>query len=338
MTQKEIQSAITNTILTTDRCIISASPRSGKTKACLDALKKIKGSILVSCPTQVICDNWLKECEKWNFPSKRLTIICHSSLHLQKRFDVLVIDEAHAVISELRIWGIKNINPKRIIALSGSFSTKAKEMFLNELKMTVSYEYSIQQAVDDGTIKDYEIIVHKVALSPLEAIEYRKLSNKVDWAKNVGGKALMFTSLARQRWLHNLTSKNIYAKKLIDNLTRYILFAPVIATVNQLCSYTLHSKNMGNALQLFQEEKINNLGLVKLASEGITFKNLSVVVIVGINSSEVNSIQRILRALTKEANKTATIHVIISSETQESDVWSVNALKPFNQSKIKIIT
>ena len=340
MTQIELQAKITQTIWDNEKCIIAASPRSGKTKATLNALSKISGDILISVPSEFMINIWKTECEKWSFiDPMRLYFCCHASLHKQPKFDTLVIDEIHSAISEIRLEGIKQIKAKKIIGLSGSMSQKAIKILEERLGLNIKMSYSVDQAVSNDVIKDYCIYIHEIPLLLEEQREYDKLSRSVAWAKEQGrGKQLMFISLKRSRFLHNLKSKNTYVKKLINNFDRYLCFTQLIGVANNICEYTYNSKSGNENLELFKEEKINSLGLTKLANEGISFNNLDTSVIVGINSSEISMIQRILRSMTKEEdNMLANIHVIVSKQTQESLVWLPNALQSFNSEKIKII-
>lgn len=339
MTRQELQTKGTQVILDNNKCILALSPRSGKTKLTLDALAKIKGDILISVPSEFMIEIWKSECQKWAFKNPlRLYFTCHASLHKQSKFKTLILDECHSVISEIRLEGIKQIKADRIIGLSGSFSNKAREILKERLGLEVKLEYSVDSAVANNVIKDYQIYVHQIPLSSEEYKEYTKLTSIVNWAKEKGGKTLMFSSLKRGRFLYNLKSKNNYAKNFIKNLDRYILFSQLKVVANELCVNVYHSNISEQIVADFQSGVINSLGVVKLLNEGFTPVNLDTVVIVAVNSSEISAIQRILRALTKEEeSKIANIHIIVSKNTVESDKWLLTALQSFDKQKIKYV-
>lgn len=340
MTRQELQQLGTQVILDNKKCILALSPRSGKTKITLDALQELEGYTLISVPSEFMIDIWKQEMSKWKFNPIDVEFCCHASLHKQDKhlFDNLIIDECHSVISEIRIEGIKQIKADRIIGLSGSFSNKAREILKERLGLEVKLEYSVDSAVANNVIKDYQIYVHQIPLSSEEYKEYSKLTSIVNWAKEKGGRTLMFSSLKRGRWLYNLKSKNNYAKNFIKNLDRFILFSQLKVVANELCANVYHSNISEQIVADFQSGVINSLGVVKLLNEGFTPVNLDTVVIVAVNSSEISAIQRILRALTKEEeSKIANIHIIVSKNTVESDKWMVNALQSFSPSKIKNI-
>lgn len=344
MKKEELQSKGTRVILDNKKCILALSPRSGKTKLTLDALKQISGTVLISVPSEFMIEIWKEEAVKWYYPEEReyffhkVDFCCHASLHKQKHYDVLILDECHSVISDIRIEGIKQIKAKRIICLTGSLSKKAREILKERLGLEVKLEYSVDSAVANNVIKDYQIYVHQIPLSSEEYKEYTKLTSIVNWAKEKGGKTLMFSSLKRGRWLYNLKSKNNYAKNFIKNLDRYILFSQLKVVANELCTNVYHSNISEQIVDDFQNGTINSLGVVKLLNEGFTPVNLDTVVIVAVNSSEISAIQRILRALTKEEeSKIANIHIIVSKNTVESDKWLLTALQSFDKQKIKII-
>ncbi|MEK6884205.1 MAG: hypothetical protein AABY22_31535, partial [Nanoarchaeota archaeon] len=322
MNREELQLKIANTIVENKKCIIHASPRSGKSKSCLDALKQISGTVLISVPSEFMIEIWKEEAVKWYYPEEReyffhkVDFCCHASLHKQKHYDVLILDECHSVISDIRIEGIKQIKANRIIGLSGSLSKKSREILKEQLELEVKLEYSVDSAVANNVIKDYQIYVHQVALLPEEQREYDKLTRVVAWAKEKGGKTLMFASLKRGRFLYNLKSKNKYAEKLIKDFDRYLLFAQLKVVVNQLCSNVYYGGINEQVVADFQDGSINSLGIVKLLNEGFTAVNLDTAVIVAVNSSEISAIQRILRVLTKEEeSKIANVHIIVSKNT-----------------------
>lgn len=340
MKREELQQKMIDSIINNNNGLYAISPRFGKTRCTLKALEQIPGDILISVPSEFIIQVWKEECQKWNFPNPlRLYFCCHASIHKQSHFDTLVIDEIHSCISEIRLEGIKQIKANRIIGLSGSLGNKAKEILKEKLELPVLLEHTVDNAVENNIISDYEIYIHQIPMSLQETNKYNSLSSRVAWAKNNGNsKQLFFASLGRARFLYNINSKNDYAKKLINNFDRCILFANLISVSNSICGVSYHGKSKENTLQLFQEEKINQLGLVKLASEGQTFINLDTVVIVGINSSEISMIQRALRALNLDKeSKLANIHLIVSKNTVESDKWLPTALQSFNKDKIKYV-
>lgn len=336
MNQEELQKDAIQKIIDNKKLILHLAPRSGKTKIALSAVAQLTGEILISVPSEFIIDSWKNECEKWKFKNPlRLTFCCHASLHKQDHYDVLIIDEIHSAISDIRIEGIKQIKPDRIIGLSGSMSSKAKEVLKEKLGLEIKMEYTVGQAVEHNVVADYRIYVHKVELLPDELKEYNKLTSTVNWCKENGrGKQLMFSSLKRARFLYNLKSKNEYTKRLINNFDRYLLFAQLTNVADELCTYSFHAKSKENYLELFKAEEINHLGVCKLANEGVTIPNLDTAVIVAVNSSEISAIQRILRTMTNEGNdKIASIHVIISKDTQE-EKWLENSIKTFDNTKI----
>lgn len=339
MKREELQALGVQTILNNKKCVLALSPRSGKTFLTLTALKKLKGTTLVSVPSEFMIEKvWFAEMLKWKFTGP-IDFTCHASLHKQPQYDNLVLDECHSCISEIRIEGIKQIKAERIIGLSGSLSKKSREILKERLGLEVKLEHSVDKAVENNIISDYEIYIHQVPMSLEEINKYNNLTSRVNYFKTNGvGKQSFFANLARARFLYATKTKINYAKKLIDNFDRCICFTQLITVANDICKYSFSSKSKENTLQLFQEEKINQLGLVKLANEGQTFINLDTAVVVGVNSSEVSMIQRILRTMNLDKeSKLANIHIIVSKDTVESDKWLLNALQSFNKEKIKII-
>lgn len=335
MTREELQLTGTQKIIEIPKVILALSPRSGKTRITLDALKQLTGSILISVPSEFMTDVWKQECKKWNFPEEKLNFCCHASLHKQEQYDIIVIDEIHSAISEIRIAGIKKIKAERIIGLSGSLSLKAEEILQKQLDLQIGIKYTVDMAVSTNIVSDYRIYIHQIKMSEDEILSYNKLTQNVNWCKEFGTKKqLMFSSLKRARFLYNVKSKNEEIKRFIKELDRYLLFGHLISVVDSIVPYSHHSKSKINYVEQFKTGEINSLGVSKLLNEGITIPNLDTAIMVGMNSSEVSSIQRILRTMNNDTDdKLANIHIFISKDTKECE-WTNKALQSFNQNKI----
>jgi len=207
MTQEELQETGKQKILDNKKLILHLAPRSGKTKIALSAVNLIEGTKLISVPSEFIIDSWKAECKKWEIDETQFNFCCHASLHKQGHYDIVIIDEIHSAISDIRIEGIKQIHPDRIIGLSGSMSRKAIEVLKDKLGLEIKMNYTVDQAVSHNVVADYRIYVHKIPLLTTELKEYTRLSASVEWCKfNGRGKQLMFASLKRARFLYNLKS------------------------------------------------------------------------------------------------------------------------------------
>ena len=354
-----IQKETTQIIVNNKKGLYHISPRVGKTKIVIDAIKYFSTrNILISVPYESLIDNWKREFVKWGESSlNNVQYICHSSLDKFSRKgedfvpDILIIDEIHLALSFNRLNAIRRFNSERLIGLSGSLGQKHIKLLKENLGLNVLYEYSVDESVEDNIIKDYEIHVHKVPLNTTHAYKKRwknskqllteeqlnlQLSSEVNEALSTRNPiAIRNASIARAQFLYNIKSKNEKAIQLLNKCTdRCIIFSQLSAVADSICEHSYHSKSRDNNLELFLEEKIQKLSVVNMADVGITFPNLNKAIVISMQSSEDKAIQRILRTMTLDENHPkARIDIFISKNTQE-EKWCKNALSSLNQSKI----
>ena len=96
--------------------------------------------------------NWKDEYIKHGFEELLATteIFCYASLkkYANKECDLLILDEAHHVFSEARMFLLTSIKTKRFIALSATISDEHK-FFLKDLYPNITeYEITLEQAID----------------------------------------------------------------------------------------------------------------------------------------------------------------------------------------------
>lgn len=358
--REEIQKEATEIIINNKKGIYHIGPRVGKTKLTIDALKNfIDKNVLISVPYENLISTWKKEFEKWDkFNANNIEYICHSSLDKFSRkgenfkLDILIIDEIHTALSFSRLNAIRRFNPERLIGLSGSLGQKHINLLKTNLNLNILYEYTVDESVEDGIVKDYEIHIHRVPLdiSRTYVKQYKRskvshtemdmnliLSTEVSKAIDEGNPTrTKFAALARARFLYNLRSKNEKAIQLLNGFPgRCIVFTQLSAVADAICKHSYHSKSSDDSLELFLEEKIRKISVCNMLDMGLTFSNLNKAIIVGIQASEDKAIQRILRTMTLDKNHSkAEIHIILSAGTQE-EKWCKSALKSFDQTKIK---
>lgn len=126
MTRAEVQTLITNSIIENKYSgIFVSSPRSGKTKAVLDALLPIKHlKILIIVPFDTIRKSWEQEIIKWNYDGE-LDIVIRNSLKKVdlSSYDLIVKDECH-LIADSELLLLKEAK-KPICAITGTLGKKS---------------------------------------------------------------------------------------------------------------------------------------------------------------------------------------------------------------------
>ena len=337
--------------------ILNLCPRFGKIYTTINALEKLPANtnVLIAYPDVKIKDSWEQDFEDRGYVNNRINYTTHLSLkkYVDKSFDVIIIDEIH-LLSEAQIEACKEllVNNSCVLGLTGTLSSWTEKTLLEELGLAVLAHYTIEQAIEEGVIVDYEITVIKVPLDNVTKIQYKKnlktekqqfdaygyVINKMQY----GGGDTMFLRLSRMRIVQNSLAKlnktkEILAKHLDE---RILVFCGTTAVADSLGIPSYHSKSSEKDIfQDFVEGKGNHLAVVKIGNTGVTYKPLNRVIINYFDSNAENLAQKINRCMAMEYNtpdKKAHIYIISSNEEVELK-WLNKALEFFDKSKIKYV-
>ena len=324
------------------RNIYVLSPRSGKSKILIDAIReKSDRSIAISAPYNSILESWEIEFAKWDLNFRPLLLNQRSLEELPDNIDLLCLDEIQT-LSPAQIEVIKRKKPKYLMGLTGTLGDKNKYRLQQELGLKVVFNYSIEDAIADGIISDYEIFIKYVDITPQEIKKYNELSKNFEYYKQLAfnnpklTKMKDMAALKRAQYIYRLESKLNAAKELIDSLERVLVFTTLTDVANKLCDYSFHSKSNQSHLDLFKRQRIDKLSVVQQVSMGQTIPDLKHAVIHQIQSNEELQIQKILRTCNLEGDKKAQIYIIVAKDTQDV-TWCENALQSTNKGKIKFI-
>ena len=289
---------------------------------------------------------------KWKAKTllKKVKIIHWASLHKEKSsdYDFIILDEYH-LITESNSRNLEG----RILGLSGTHpEEEEKRDILNNLRLKIAYKLSIDESVQLGLISSYTINVveYELDTSPLriktkkggfdttERKYYDYLTRNIARVA-MYGKPSFFSYLHRQRTLHTFKSRLKVARKILSKFNeedRTLIFTTNIAQAESLSSTFYHSKTSDKAYKAFQEEKINTLALVNMASIGTTFRNMDNCLLVGTNSKAKNFQQKFCRILVPRENYHAEVYVICALHTQD-EKWVETALAGLNSDNVKRI-
>jgi superfamily II DNA or RNA helicase len=149
----------------------------------------------------------------------------------------------------------------------------------------------------------------------------------------------MFASLERMRFINSCDSLINKVNDWIKNNSneRFILFTSDEKTGLKYNLPMFNSKSADDSvLRDFQNGKINQLCLIKKASAGVTFPNLSNILITAINSNGENLEQMIGRSLLDDTDH-SNIHIFVSRESFQLK-WLSSALELISTEKIKYMS
>lgn len=337
--------------------IILASPRFGKIRTSLNILSRMNPNsiVLIAYPDLRIKSSWEEEFKLMEYNNPNVTFTTHLSLRKYKdnKYDIVIIDEIH-LLSEAQIEVCKELfeNNLQVLGLTGTLSSWTEKELYNSLKIPVIARYSIEQAIEEGVITDYEITVFKVPLDnivkqgtgkwkPTEKARFNWISKKIDTLENQGQETKFFR-FNRMRIIQNSLAKLNKTKELLKNHSkeRVLVFCGITKIADSLGISSYHSKIKEKQIfQDFLDGKTNHLAVVKMGATGLTYKPLNRVIINYFDSNGENLAQKINRCMSFEYDnpeKKALISIISSNESVEIR-WLKSALEFFDKEKIKYI-
>jgi len=336
--------------------ILNLCPRFGKIYTTINIIEKLKPkSILIAYPDNKIKDSWKTDFEKRGFDDSGVTYTTHLSLkkHTENLYDLVVLDEIH-LLSEAQIEAAQELLEINIsvLGLTGTMTTWTERTLEEELDLPVVATYSIEKAIEEGVIVDYEITVVRVPLDNKRKNNYKgKLRTEKAQFDAYGyvinsleaqGKSTMFLRLARMRVIQNSIAKMEKTRELLKKHKdeRVLVFCGVTKIADQLGIPSYHSKKEEKKIfDDFVSGKGNHLAVVKIGNTGVTYKPLNRVIINYFDSNAENLAQKINRCMAMEYNnpeKKAQIYIVCSNEDVEAK-WLKKALEFFEKSKIKFV-
>ena len=180
----------------------------GKSKIALDIINSL---FITSVPKVLLVvaelahfDNWKKEAFKWKYDKlwDIITCVTYASLkkHKDMKYDIIILDEAHHIGSDLRLDVIDNIQFDKMLLLSATLGGYLKQYMSNMFNTQIkSYEITLQQAIDWGILPK-----PKIYLIPL-TLNTTNVSEKIieEWGKAPLRKRYKCTYQERWEYIKN---------------------------------------------------------------------------------------------------------------------------------------
>lgn len=351
--RNDVQAEAVESLLKKKRSGVAVSMGVGKT---LIGLKHMDGisptKALVVAPKKSIFQSWKDELTKHSLDHLEPLITFSTYISLPKQaldYDVVYLDECHNLLPSHEQWldSFKGM----IIGLTGTppkFERSTKGKLVKKF-CPIDYEYFVDDAVSDGILNDYKIVVHMLQLGraknimagskarkwPTSELEsYSYWCTKIDTATDP--RQIMFYRIQRMKAMMTYPSKEEHAKKLFNSITdKCILFANTQEQADKLCQHSYHSTNPDSEDNLlkFKAGIVSKLSAVLQLNEGVNIPELKQGIIMHAYGNERKSSQRIGRLLRLNPDDTATVHVLCYQGTVDES-WVRSALSIFDQSKI----
>jgi len=336
--------------------ILNLAPRFGKIRVAMKIMNKLKPkTVLIAYPDNKIRDSWLGDFEKTDFISPIIKFTTYLSLHKQidEKYDLVILDEIH-LMSEAQIESCRTLLEanRRILGLTGTLSSWTAKVLKDELSLPVVARYSIEMAIKEGILPDYEINVITTPLDNKTLVNYggKKKTEKTrfanyKWVVDKLEKEEKNSFHMKLKIISILQTSSSRMKATIDLIEKFkeerlLVFCGRTEVADNLGIPSFHSKSSEKQVwEDFVEGRIKHLAVVKIGNSGVTYTPLSKVIINYFDSNPETMTQRINRCMNMEYDnpeKKAVIYVISSTEPVELE-WLKKSLAMFDKNKIKYL-
>jgi superfamily II DNA or RNA helicase len=308
-------------------------------------------NVLVVAPKKSIFQSWSDDAVKFGKQDLLKRITFSTYIGLPKRdpneYDYIYLDECHSLLDSHRVF--LDVYKGGILGLTGTppkHKSSEKGMMVSQF-CPVVYTFKADDAIDNGIINDYQIIVHELKLD--EAKNYQvnmktksfvtsEKQNYNYWGNRIemGQGPAQMLRVMRMKAMMEYPSKEKYTKQLMQSInTKCIVFANTQDQADRLCRFSYHSGNSNSEQNLisFKEGKINKLSCVLQLNEGINIPELRQGIIMHAYGNERKASQRIGRLLRLNPKDKAIVHILCYMGTVD-EKWVKDALEGFDQSKI----
>ena len=355
----KVQDDALDIILKHNRCGLGISMGVGKTRIAIQHLLKNYDPFiraLVVIPKLTVMDAWIQELMKMGLSDKltsHIEFVTYLSINKKNPYDydIVYLDECHSLLESHEPF-LSEYKGK-ILGLTGTPPVrKGSEKYRMVNKYCpIVYNFSVDQATDNDILNDYQIVIHELELSKLKTLK-KKAKNGGFWMTSEKAdydyfttrlidaqtqKQKQFTSIMRMKAMMDYTTKESYAKGLMNQINqKCLVFANTKKQADRMCKHSYHSgnKNSEENLQLFSDGRINQMSCVLQLSEGVTIPDLKQGIIMHAYGNERKTSQRIGRLLRLLPNEQSICHILCYKDTQDVK-WVNSALSSFDQKKIK---
>jgi superfamily II DNA or RNA helicase len=307
--------------------------------------------MLVVAPKKSIFQSWKDDAETFNMQEQlsRVTFTTYLSLnkHNPADYDAVYLDEAHSLLDSHR--GFLQLYKGKILGLTGTppkYKDSEKGKLVQEF-CPVVYTFKADDAIENGILNDYQIIVHELFLDTNKnysvvmknkSFMTSELQNYQYWGQRLetGSGPVHILRVMRMKAMMEYASKEKYTKILMDSInTKCIVFANTQDQADRLCKYSYHSNNSKSEenLEMFKAGTIDKLSTVMQLNEGVNIANLKQGIIMHAYGNERKASQRIGRLLRLNPDDKAIVHILCYKDTVD-EKWVKEALEGFDQNKI----
>jgi len=371
-TKDQVQFESLNAVMGLQVAGTSVSMGMGKTRIGLKDMQReidqdVSGFItredrfLVAVPGTAIKQSWVDEAHAMGVAHLLSSIDFVTYLSLPKSahgYKKVYLDECHSLKNKHYGWLYEHVqfHGGKVLGLTGT-----KPRFVNSESgklvqqfCPMVYEYITDEAITDGLLNDYKIIVHRIPLSRERdfKIDYKKsdgtpasftvseIDNYDYWTNKLASarmpKETEMLRLQRMSAMKKWRGKEKYMAFLRDQSEdKTLLFTNTKEQAIRQCAHQYYSGNPQNKanLELFKKGEIVRLACVQQLNQGVNIAGLKRGIIWHSYGNEKQAAQKIGRFLRLNPSERATVHILMYANTVDEN-WVEGALRDFDQSKV----
>lgn len=354
MDRKELQDTAVFLLERTKRLICQWATGTGKSNVALGFIKRHPGMrCLILVPEQNNIQNWKNEFDKFDVSAQNVDISCYASFHKYQdtRWDLLVLDEAPHMDTELKKEIGMTINAEYVLALGAKITEEEEQTLTGCYGPFYKTTVTLEEAVKWGILPKPVVVICHMTLDNKDKLYWINgkkhtaqeaysiyseavdvLVNKYNSDNNKETKRKMYMAgMKRKRFLGAMKEKAItdICRKLDDKGRRYLCFCSSIKQAEHIGkknAFTSKTPTSMKLLDKFNNGDINSLFVVGKLIEGQNLVNIDCGVIGQIGGTERITIQSIGRIMRSES---PVIYVPIFDGTKdESFLYTLNVNIP----------
>ena len=348
-----VQTRLINTYNLIRKGIIRASIRVGKTYCGLMTIKE-NTSVLICYPRVSIKKSWIAEMQRIDYVNSNITFSTFASLKKLvkegKKFDQVICDEIHKTSSLNKLAIMKLSKSGDILGLTGTLKLSNEKSWRN-LGLNVIATYDLEDAINDGLVKDYRITVKFIDLpfedrkgythytNQIEKLtkELEKPNNTPTILKVLNSQYYRYLGL-RTNLIYNCQALTLETQKLLalNQTNKSLIFSLRTAVATELSENTYHSKQKNEEfLEEFKLAENGHLSTCNMIAEGITIQKLNTIICHTITSNTEDFQQKLGRGLQlgEVDNEICNVYIFCLKDTVQEN-WVEQATTSMNPNKI----
>ena len=355
------------------KATIVAGTGFGKTRVAIKTIQLLRKkyptlSVLVTVPTELLKNQWVEEIDKFGLGFNTEVRVMMGLSKENYVCDLLIIDEAHRISSEVLSNILTNTKFKLILGLTATFERLDGRHEILAKYAPVCDTITLHEALLNGWVSNYK---DYVVLLDVPDIDVYKGYNKefiqhfeyfqFDWnlvmsmigpkgfinrakyrdeiCKDESKRREVFKEITyhamgfmralqnRKKFIYNHPEKIRIANEIIAMRpnNKIITFSANVKMAESIQGGLVYTGKEGKkknriTLEEFSKMPSGVLSSCKLAEEGFNLPDLSVGIMLGVNSSKTKAIQTLGRVIRKTtSNKEAEFFTIIINDTVESE-------------------